>query len=62
MKFNQEKFLEFGKTLSIPEQKKFIEKTKNFDSAVKINPDIFIEGLNMLFEEYPKFRECFEYD
>ena len=62
MKFNQEKFLEFGKTLSISEQKKFIEKTKNLDSAVKINSDIIVEGFNMLLEEYPKFKECFEED
>ena len=61
-KLNMEKYLAFGRLMSIEEQNKFVKKVKNLDLAVKINPDIIVEGLDMLFEEYPKFKECFEDD
>lgn len=61
MRLNEQKYLEFGKTMTIQEQEEFVKKTKNIILAIKLNPDIFLDGLEEIYKMYPKFKECIEY-
>ena len=60
MKVNVKKYLEFGKTLGLKGQEKFVKRTKQVLLAIELNPDIFTEAFEQLYQEYPKFRECIE--
>ena len=60
MKVNVKKYFEFGRTLSLKEQDEFAKRTNSVLLAIELNPELFIEGFETLFKEYPKFKECIE--